>query len=701
MELKLILTLLRKWAWLLIVLAILGGAAGYYLDTQQIPVYRASAQVMVMSAPSTDSRNRYSSSLADERLADTYSGLFLIQPVLQASYDRLGYQFSPGSVSVSNPASSQLINILVRDTSPEQAADIANVLVESFKDYALELETGRFQASEESLRFQIEQTQGQISDIETALSQITSSSQRGRLENIELQIAQIEGEIIALETEISEIQTNAELDDLESALDSEIQTYEMQLELQRLEDTYAYSLAVSIDAKQEYSVAAQESAAARIDGLQDEIVELQTAILLATAGPQVTDTQSMVASKRSELEQLRSRLDVFQTAYAGALLNADSLGSANEQRIGQLQTSLSLYQQIYASLLPSYEAVRLARVQSSTQISQLRMALPPGIPLQSASYLVVGVVLGILLGSGVGFVAEYLDDTLKSPDDVTQGLGLPAIGAILQDTSFTETGIYVQQNPRTPVAEAFRVLRANLEFASVDNPLSSVVVSSPQPSDGKSTISINLATTLAQSGKRVILVDSDLRRPSLHRRLGVANVTGLTNMLLDKDGLDAIQPTEIENLSLVTSGPLPPNPSELLSSKKLDKVLALLGSVADIVVVDAPPFVVSDPSTLASKVDGMLLVVKAGSTQMSAARVVVEQLRRANANVVGAVINQIPRRGSEYYGYYYSQYTYYGIEQDNRGFFGKLFKRGTRPRATKKSLWQRLRPKKNSSTLTK
>lgn len=208
-------------------------------------------------------------------------------------------------------------------------------------------------------------------------------------------------------------------------------------------------------------------------------------------------------------------------------------------------------------------------------------------------------------------------------------------------------------DPRSPISEAYRSLRTNLSFYSLDNPLRSLVVTSPAKAEGKSTTIANLAVTMAQSGRKTILVDCDLRRPSLHTLFDLRNEPGLTNVILDNDDTLPLQETGVENLWLLASGPKPPNPADLLGSKKIDHLLQKLNEKADIVLFDAPPVIaVTDAAVLGAKVDGVLLVVSAGQTRRDHAERAKELLEKAKVRIIGATLTNAPKDSSlgDYYG---------------------------------------------------
>ena len=199
-------------------------------------------------------------------------------------------------------------------------------------------------------------------------------------------------------------------------------------------------------------------------------------------------------------------------------------------------------------------------------------------------------------------------------------------------------------DPRSPVSEAYRTLRTNLDFSSLDKPIKTMLITSAGPEEGKSTVLANLAVTTAQAGRKVILVDCDLRRPTLHNIFNLKNDVGLTTMVVNDAAMESppLQDTGVEGLQLVSSGPLPPNPSELLGSRRMEEIIAALLERADVVLFDAPPVVaVTDAAVLATKVDGVLLVINAGGTKRDYARAATARLEKVNANLLGAVLNNV------------------------------------------------------------
>jgi len=213
--------------------------------------------------------------------------------------------------------------------------------------------------------------------------------------------------------------------------------------------------------------------------------------------------------------------------------------------------------------------------------------------------------------------------------------------------------LFTLRDPRSPIAEAYRALRTNIQFSSLDTVLRTVLVTSAGPAEGKSTTLANLAVVTAESGTRVLAVDCDLRRANLHTLFGLDNTEGLTNFILaEGTGPLPAQPTGVPNLQVLTTGPLPPNPSELLASRQMARVLDVLRDAADLVLFDAPPVVaVTDAAILAPRMDGVLLVVDAGTTRRDWARRARAQLEKVNARLLGVVLNNA-QVDTQLYGYY-------------------------------------------------
>jgi polysaccharide biosynthesis transport protein len=285
---------------------------------------------------------------------------------------------------------------------------------------------------------------------------------------------------------------------------------------------------------------------------------------------------------------------------------------------------------------------------------------------------VLGALVGLMLSIGVVFLIEYLDDRVRSPEQIDKVLKLPVMGLIAKmGNGYHGTGksrLIAVREPRSPVVEAFRSLRTNIQFAGVDQPIRTLLVTSAGPSEGKSTVAANLAVVMAQAGLKVVLFDGDLRRPTVHKQFNQANRAGLTDAIMrDPNQWSGITlASGVPNLSLLLSGTLPPNPSELLGSKRMHQLLDHLHQFNDVVIIDAPPLLpVTDALVLAPMTDGVILVIDYGGTRIGEALQGKTQLDQSGARLLGVVMNKIPtgRRG---YSYYYRHYYTYDGEGDTK-----------------------------------
>jgi capsular exopolysaccharide synthesis family protein len=221
--------------------------------------------------------------------------------------------------------------------------------------------------------------------------------------------------------------------------------------------------------------------------------------------------------------------------------------------------------------------------------------------------------------------------------------------------------IIMDINPKSPISEAYRTLRTNIEFSAIDEPIRVIMITSAGPGEGKSTTASNLAVAYAQSDKKVLLIDADLRKPTLHHTFVRTNRWGLTNIITGQTNIsEVISRTDINNLDLLSSGPIPPNPSEILSSKRMSILLEELKLIYDIIIIDTPPaLAVTDAQIVATKCDGVILVIDSGKVKREVAMKVKASLEHVKARILGAVLNNIDRKNGESYYYYY-----YGKKED-------------------------------------
>ncbi len=345
---------------------------------------------------------------------------------------------------------------------------------------------------------------------------------------------------------------------------------------------------------------------------------------------QIEDTEAQIERLQADLASMVSARQIQDT----------------QGQISALQSKLATLQANYTSM---FENSQGGAVNTLTVIEPAALPAVPTGPSRLVAVLVAAVI-GFLLATAAAYLLEYLDDSLKTPVDIENAMGFPVIGYIPDVGDGNIIQPYAAHNPRHPFAEAFRSLRTNLEFAAVDEPLKTILVTSADSGDGKTSVAANLAVVMGQGEKRTILVDADLRQPSVHEFMDLSNETGLSDVFIGRQNLqDGLRAWRNDQVAVIPAGSPPPNPAELLGSRKMDAIMTSLKEVADIVIVDGPPFVVADASVLSAKVDGVILVVRPGYTPRAAAAAMREQVNRSGARVLGVVLNRIPRKLADYY----------------------------------------------------
>ena len=313
-------------------------------------------------------------------------------------------------------------------------------------------------------------------------------------------------------------------------------------------------------------------------------------------------------------------------------------------------------------------------------------AVTPGAPTgpQRGRNIMIAFLLSFAAGIGLAFLLDYLDDSVRTSDDVTRHLGLPTLALIPHymntdkkksllpakngNTQFQTAALITMAERNSPIAEAYRHLRTSLLFSSAGKPPQTILVTSSQPSEGKTTTAINTAITLAQSDADVVLVDCDLRRPRLHTHFGLENQHGLTNYLSgDKNTENMIRTyPDLPRLKVITSGPIPPNPAELLSSNEMRNLLQFLSSRFKHVIIDSPPAIsFTDASILSTLVDGVVLVAMANKSSIHLMRQFKQRVSTIGARIYGVVLNGIRANSTEYYYYGSGYYKYYSKSEED------------------------------------
>ena len=403
--------------------------------------------------------------------------------------------------------------------------------------------------------------------------------------------------------------------------------------------------------------------------LSVELTDPALAAALANEIPAVFAARNMTqqlarfADSKTNLAGELTRIQEELTTAEAALTQAEN-AAASQTEIDRLTDNAVRVRESYARLLQSYEDLRIAEASSLNNILIDEHARTPTVPISPRvwSNTILATVVGGILMAGIAFMVEYLDDTVKDPEMIEQELGLSTMGFIPKFAykDIRETLIMATQ-PRSPIAEAYRQIRTNIQYIGINRELKKLLITSSNASEGKTVTAANIAIALAQAGNRVILVDTDMRRPNLHRLFGVSNSCGITNVLLEikEETTACLQITTIPNLRLLTSGPLPPNPAELLGSSRMAEVIEWLAGQADFVVFDSPPILaVTDSVLLSQMVDATLLVAHAGKTAFQALAVASKRILDVDGHLAGVLLNQVNQKRSYGYTYYYQRKYY-------------------------------------------
>jgi capsular exopolysaccharide synthesis family protein len=382
-------------------------------------------------------------------------------------------------------------------------------------------------------------------------------------------------------------------------------------------------------------------------------------------------------SKQSKRESIKSAADEVQTRLDDARTQILELGRkiSAQGKSDELSAELTIATGLYTTLAEKLETL-LVNEQleiGAGRVVSAAVADPVAVSPKPVRNGALGLAVGLMFGLGMAFLLEYLDNTIKSTDEAEKLYGAPVLGHIPEE--YFEKGekrrLSIVQHPGSPAAESYRVLRNSLDFVNFQHDIQVLLVTSSAPGEGKSTVAANLAAGLSQAGKKVVLVNSDFRRPTTDQFFNINNIIGLSDVLTGSNSLkSALQRPGDEQLLVLSSGKMPPNPSELLGSQKMADLIESLKEWADWVVVDSPPLLaVADAAAIARWADGVLMVTRGGVSTREAARKGREMLEKVGARIIGVAVWGLEETaGGKGYGYYYDGlyggynggYYYYG-----------------------------------------
>ena len=714
-ELHRIIYIIRRWLWLIIGCTLLAGVTAYYVTSKMPPVYSATVNILV--EPSQDSKaGGYTDLVAGERLAITYSQMVTGRSILEEVISRLDLKDNPTALAKKVTAESikntQLIRLSVEDSSATRATFLANTIAEVLARYVQSLQAVRYTASLAGMEEKIKELSTLIDETTPKINALNANAiEKGAeltrqlslldgyrgdyralqqsFQTLQLTVEQLTDKVHVVEAAQIPRVANPKKPDAATATllvdqslitgsssyftlasDKLAVTYgQMMMSQSLLEAVIAKlglienpaMLAAKIDVQpvintQLVRLSVQDPSPTRAKLIADTLAEMfidQTQTLLAKPyTDRLAVMQKQIDGLSAQIEQTQADIETLMAEKSQA-----------ETELPPLESLLAGYRSDFQILQQNYEQTSLNAAGASDAVVILDQAHVPESPIQrNILYISIAAVVGLMVGTGLAFVLEQLNDRIRTSQDVTEKLGLTTLGMIAGLPRRNDE-LVVNAQPRSYQAEAFRMLGTNIRLSNIVKSVHTLVVTSPASSEGKSLIVANLAIALAKMGMNVVAVDADLRLPRLHHLFGIGLGEGLTESLL-KGGFEGIiQSTKFEGLKVLTSGTLPPNPAEVLSSPQMAELLDELAKNVDLVIIDTPPLLaVADATILASKSDSVMLVLRSGHTPSQAIREAIERLHQARANLIGVVLNDVStRRGNYYknYGHENRNATYY------------------------------------------
>ena len=578
---------------------------------------------------------------------------------------RLIEEFKSG-LSVDPLKDSRILAVSYESTDPELAAQAANQLIENYKDSNFEARTdftrhasAGMEAQLEELKTKVEKSQQALIDYERQ-NLIINVGDKGTINDQRLE--QLNKDYTVAESEMAQKQSIYEL---ARANEGQVGVIVENTVLQRLEEKYN-------DLKTQYT-----DVLGQYGPNFPKVVRLRD---------QVTQTQGLIESARKQaIEKLRN--DYLASQSRVALLGSslakekETVGAMNERMIDYniLKRDFEINQQLYETLL---QRLKDATLSASLQVTNVHVIDPASVPSSPVRpnrrrNLAAGLMIGLILGVTLAFVQEAMDSSVRTTEEAERLVNAPALAIIPAETdgarrkqmaanattpgalAASGVGLSVLTRPSSPMAEAFRSLRTSVLLSTAPRPPQPLLVTSAQMGEGKTSTATNLAMSFAQRQGPVLIIDADMRRPSVAKTLGVGNEKGLSSFLTGAHSLDdvLIQYERIPNLWILPAGPRPPDPAELLSSHMMDATLKDLLKRFTQVVIDSPPLLlVTDAVILSAMVDGVILVVSSGTTARGALSRAHRILDNAGSRVLGMVLNKVDMRFDTYYGSYYGPY---------------------------------------------
>ncbi len=586
-------------------------------------------------------------------------------------------------VTLAQMKDTRLVTLTVRDRKPERARAIADAFVDEYLEKTMEDRMGSTVNALEWLGTQLDDLRRELEQSELALHDF---KQEHNILSVSMEDRQnlVAGEIEELNKALTmarhrRIEASAHVARIRNALNQDVTErggtiFDERSSIGALRETLREKLAERNRAGVRYGASHPT-----IVGLDSEIAELR--------GQLDAETRLILRSSEDDLREIRTiesgiRDALEQANAAGLELN---LREIEYRRLSRKQENNSKLYQLVLQRTTETDLTRMLNTAYARVVDRAQEPEYPVAPNRTAN-AIGGILVGLLLGIGLAFLIRFLDRRIRSPEAV-EALGLTVLGVLPRvgsaeaaqrkkkkrrrsPATTADTDLIVHDAPMSAAAECIRTIRTNLTFMTVDGEKRAFVVTGSLPREGKTTVATNLAASIAQSGKSVLLIDTDLRKPRIHKALGIPWAEGVSSYVVGEVQLeDIIQETRVPRLSAITSGPVPPNPAELLHSARFAQLIEEATERFDTVIFDSPPLgAVTDAAVIAPQVAGVILVTRATETTRDALKSSRRALRDVGARVLGAVVNSLDLSADGYYGgyyYYYSRYGGYAAEGDS------------------------------------
>ncbi len=603
------------------------------------------------------------------------------------------------NTSVENVKDTDVLKVSVRAHSAFESAFLANAIAEEYYRYKLRAARGEVSEIRQFLEQQLEVVRDQLSQSEELERAYKESRGVAVLDEESRNLVSSSAQMHALYNQ-TESDLNAELrrmdylkrqlEDVRGALVEDVTNITSPIieTLQKeIADKQSRMAALVSNPGQGTDVTIQ-ALENEIETIKGKLVEEVRKIAASTGSMEPLKTSQglfdNILTSEVEIKALTARAEALREVIANIDFDLDQLPEKTLV-LARLTRDRQLNEELYLMLNEKYEEARISEAAKSAGVEIVDTAKPPEEPVKPRKKLNIlfGMLFGLALGVGITLLIDLLDDTIKTPEELER-MSLTPLGTIpivniedirrrmkrqgkeltSADEARIESKMITRFSPKSPISEAYRSLRTNIQFSDIDNPKRVILMTSSATKEGKSTTCVNLAITFAQMGSRVLLVDSDLRRPSLQNFFNVDKMYGLTNVLIGSLAFnDVIKRTEVENLDLITAGDIPPNPAEMVASERMKAFLEEARARYDVVLLDSPPVVaVTDAAILTTRADATIVVVSSGMTGRAELKRALGLIQSVGSNVLGVVLNGLDIKkmyGSYYYYFHYYQYYYY------------------------------------------